>query len=81
MMNKITQQILKDNLPNNSIVQSYNHQIEQCMEEQVVNILKNFHAFNKLTEDIVERLSDATGFDCKELCKGEGIIYDLKKGG
>lgn len=78
-MSAIINKILKDNLPGNSIVQSYHHSIKLCMEELVLKVLQDLHVFNMLNDVLIRRLSTSTGLDCRKMCEDNGITYNVKE--
>lgn len=47
------------------------------VEDKVLELLSTLHTFNHLTEDIVKRIGAAFRLDTFELCKKNGITYDL----
>lgn len=42
-----------------------------------LDTLYYMHAYNELTEDIVDQMSIDFEIDCRGLCKVNGITYDL----
>ena len=43
----------------------------------LLEILKDLHSFNRLTDKCVEMLTKITGINAAELCKEKGITYNL----
>ena len=48
-------------------------ELKQC----VIDLLYDLHAFNLLNDRIVEAISYRLGIDAEELCRQEGITYDI----
>lgn len=46
-------------------------------EDIVLDTLYYLHAYGELTEDIVDRMSIDNEVNCRELCKTNGITYEL----
>jgi len=47
------------------------------MKDSVLEVLREMHAFNKLSRRAVGGLSLLTGINCEELCRKEGITYTV----
>ena len=47
------------------------------LKECVTNLLYDLHAFNLLNDRIVDVISFRLGIDAEELCRQEGITYDI----
>jgi hypothetical protein len=49
------------------------------MEEQIIKLLSDLAAFNKLDQRIVQIISNAFKVDAKQICKNNGITYNITK--
>ena len=47
------------------------------MEEQIIELLSDLAAFNKLDLQIVNIISDVFKVNAKEICKYNGITYTI----
>lgn len=49
------------------------------MENQIIQLLNDLSAFNKLDRRVVQIISDVFKIDASELCKQNGITYFIAK--
>jgi hypothetical protein len=48
------------------------------MEEAIIGLLFDLHAFNMLNINIINSISKNFGVDAEELCEANGITYDIE---
>lgn len=46
-------------------------------DDEVIDMLMHYHRFGLLTDEIVDTMTIETELDCTELCKTNGITYEI----